>query len=105
MHGQFRGIQVYGTDQRSSCQRFENSSVDFKGQDFEFIPFGIGRRVCPGMAFGVASTEYVIVNLLYWFDWKLPGGAVGEDLDMSEAHGLSVYKKLPFHLLPTPCSP
>ncbi|KAF3436757.1 hypothetical protein FNV43_RR19508 [Rhamnella rubrinervis] len=52
-----------------------------------------------------ASTEYVIANLLYWFDWKLPGGALGEDLDMSEAHGLTVSKKLPFHLLPTPYSP
>ena len=86
-------------------ERFENSSVDFKGQDFEFIPFGIGRRGCPGMAFGVASTEYVIVNLLYWFDWKLPGGALAKDLDMTEAFGIAVSKKVPFHLLPTPYSP
>ena len=85
-------------------ERLENSSVDFKGQNFDIIPFGIGRRGCPGMAFGVASTEYVIVNLLYWFDWKLPGGALAKDLDMTEAHGITVPKKVPFHLLPIPYS-
>ncbi|XP_010092319.2 cytochrome P450 71A1, partial [Morus notabilis] len=54
-------------------ERFENSPVDFKSQEcFELIPFGFGRRQCPGIAFGVTSTEYVIANLLYWFDWKLP---------------------------------
>ncbi|KAF3436741.1 hypothetical protein FNV43_RR19490 [Rhamnella rubrinervis] len=100
-----RDPSLWGRPEEFMPERFENSSVDFKGQDFEYIPFGVGRRGCPGMAFGVASTEYVIANLLYWFDWKLPGGALGEDLDMSEAHGLTVSKKLPFHLLPTPYSP
>ncbi|KAF3438690.1 hypothetical protein FNV43_RR21454 [Rhamnella rubrinervis] len=100
-----RDPSLWGRPEEFMLERFENSSVDFKGQDFEYIPFGVGRRGCPGIAFGVASTEYVIANLLYWFDWKLPCGALGEDLDMSEAHGLTVSKKLPFHLLPTPYSP
>lgn len=43
-------------------ERFMKSCGDFKGQDFQFIPFGIGRRGCPGMSFGVAATEYVIAN-------------------------------------------
>ena len=80
-------------------ERFENSNVDFKGQDFQFIPFGIGRRGCPGIAFALASTEYAIANLLYWFDWKLPGGD-GVELDMSEVNAITVPKKLPLHLLP-----
>ncbi|KAG4113142.1 hypothetical protein ERO13_D13G204450v2, partial [Gossypium hirsutum] len=54
-------------------ERFEDSSnTDFQGQDFHFIPFGFRRRACPGMQFGVVTTEYVVANLLYWFDWKLP---------------------------------
>lgn len=87
-------------------ERFQNSCVDFKGQDFELIPFGIGRRGCPGITFGVAVTEYVIANLLYWFDWKLPGdGCLGKDLDMNEVYGLTAYKKLPLNLVPVPYSP
>ena len=81
-------------------ERFENSSVDFKGQDFQFIPFGFGRRGCPGLLFGVASVEYVIANLLYLFDWKLPAGEIGENLDISELYGLTVNKKVPLHVLP-----
>ncbi|XVF77759.1 hypothetical protein PTKIN_Ptkin14bG0072600 [Pterospermum kingtungense] len=81
-------------------ERFQNSSVDFNGQDFHFIPFGFGRRGCPGMLFGVASIEFLTANLLYWFDWKLPGGEIGENLDMTEHFGVTVNKKVPLHLLP-----
>ncbi|TYJ99200.1 cytochrome P450 71A1-like isoform X1 [Cucumis melo var. makuwa] len=80
----------------------EKKSVDFKGHDFEFIPFGSGRRKCIGMSFGIASFEYVLANLLHWFDWKLPDG---ELLDMTEENGLSVFKKLPLKLIPIPFSP
>ena len=81
-------------------ERFENSPVDFKGQDFQFIPFGFGRRGCPGMSFAVVSVEYVVANLLYWFDWKLSAGENVENMDMSELYGLTVKKKLPLHVLP-----
>jgi len=81
-------------------ERFENSEVDFKGQDFHFIPFGFGRRGCPGMNFGIASVEYMLANLLYWFDWKLPETDT-QDIDMNEIFGLVVSKKVPLHLKPT----
>jgi cytochrome P450 len=80
-------------------ERFEGNPVDFKGQDFEFIPFGGGRRGCPGLTFGVASIEYVTANSLYSFDWKLHGDNVqGEDLNMTEVNGFTVMKKNPLHL-------
>ncbi|RDX74832.1 Cytochrome P450 71A1, partial [Mucuna pruriens] len=80
-------------------ERFENSQVDFKGQEyFQFIPFGFGRRGCPGMNFAIASIEYVLANLLYWFDWKLPENTL--HIDMSEKLGLVVSKKVPLHLKP-----
>ncbi|XVE68502.1 hypothetical protein DITRI_Ditri09bG0073000 [Diplodiscus trichospermus] len=81
-------------------ERFENSPIDFKGQDFHFVPFGFGRRGCPGISFGVASVEYVIANFLYWFDWRLPAGQNTENLDMSELYGISVSKKVPLHVVP-----
>ncbi|XVF49795.1 hypothetical protein PTKIN_Ptkin04bG0044300 [Pterospermum kingtungense] len=81
-------------------ERFENNPVDFKGQDFHFIPFGCGRRSCPGMSFGVASVEYFVANLLYWFDWNLPASEIADNLDMSENFGLIVSKKARLHVLP-----
>ncbi|KAK4264416.1 hypothetical protein QN277_025595 [Acacia crassicarpa] len=85
-------------------ERFEGSQIDFKGQDFEFVPFGIGRRGCPGVSFGVASIEYVLANLLHWFDWKFPDetGKSAQDIDMSETYGLTVVKKLPICVQPIP---
>lgn len=89
-------------------ERFDNNPIDFKGLDFELIPFGCGRRGCPGLAFGVASTEYITANLLYWFDWELPhsdNSLMPKDLDMSEDYGFLVHKKVPLHLVPVVYSP
>ncbi|CAJ1974947.1 unnamed protein product [Sphenostylis stenocarpa] len=86
-------------------ERFENSEVDFNGQDFQFIPFGSGKRKCPGMAFGLASVEFVLANLLFYFDWKLyKSGESDKDLDMSEKFGLTTNKKEPLHVQPIPNS-
>ncbi|XP_039054141.1 cytochrome P450 71A1-like [Hibiscus syriacus] len=80
--------------------RFLNSSVEFKGQHIEFMPFGAGRRGCPGITFAVAGAEYVLANLLYWFDWELPDSQRCEDLDMSDYYALVVRKKVPLRLVP-----
>lgn len=83
-----------------SPERFVNNPIDFRGHDFQFIPFGAGRRSCPGMSFAIASLELALANLLYWYDWELPWGLTKEDLDMSEALGITTHKKLPLHLVP-----
>ncbi|XP_061349591.1 phenylacetaldehyde oxime monooxygenase CYP71AN24-like isoform X2 [Gastrolobium bilobum] len=96
-----RDPELWDNPEEFLPKRFEGNQVDVKGQDFQLIPFGIGRRGCPGISFGLASTENILANLLYWFDWKLPKtGVLMQDLDMSEVNGLTVSKKIPLHLEP-----
>ncbi|PON72320.1 Cytochrome P450, E-class, group I [Parasponia andersonii] len=80
-------------------ERFMNNPVDFKGHHNQFLPFGMGRRACPGIIFAMAEIEYVLANLLYWFDWKLPGQTV-QDLNMSDIFGLVNHKKVNLRLAP-----
>jgi len=79
----------------------DDGVVDFNGTHFELVPFGAGRRMCPGMAMGVATVEFTLANLLYCFDWELPEGVRVEDVSMEEAGGLAVHKKTPLLLVPT----
>ncbi|KAL0535358.1 hypothetical protein IC582_029687 [Cucumis melo] len=97
-----RDSQCWDNPNEFIPERFmdRTNSADYKGQNFEFIPFGSGRRKCPGLSFGIASFEFVLANVLYWFDWKLPNGC--ESLDVEEANGLTVCKKNPLLLNPIP---
>ncbi|KAK3013248.1 hypothetical protein RJ639_009066 [Escallonia herrerae] len=84
-------------------ERFCESSVDFKGTNFE--PFGAGRRIRPGMLFGITNIEIPLAQLLYHFNWKLVGGSKPEELNMIETLGASTRKKNVLHLIATPYIP
>lgn len=85
-------------------ERFLESSIDFKGNDFQFIPFGAGRRGCPGTAFASSLIEITLASLLHKFNWALPGGAKPEDLDIAEAPGLAIHRKFPLVVIANPHS-
>lgn len=85
-------------------ERFLNSSVDIRGHDFQLIPFGAGRRSCPGISFAMVTNEIALANLLHKFNWELPNGMKRGDLDMTETTGSTIHKKEPLLAIATPYS-
>ncbi|CAN6231716.1 unnamed protein product [Urochloa humidicola] len=79
--------------------RFEGSEVDFKGEHPALMPFGTGRRVCPGMAMAVATVEFTLASLLLGFQWALPEGTT--EVSMDEEGRLVCHRKTPLVLVPT----
>ncbi|KAG5618040.1 hypothetical protein H5410_017864 [Solanum commersonii] len=85
-------------------ERFLNSDIDVKGLNFELIPFGAGRRGCPGIPFAIMVIEVALAKIVHKFNFALPKGIKGEDLDMTECNGLAVRRKLPLFVVATPLS-
>ncbi|GMJ09953.1 RED ELONGATED 1, SUPERROOT 2, ALTERED TRYPTOPHAN REGULATION 4, RUNT 1, cytochrome P450, family 83 [Hibiscus trionum] len=88
-----RDPEVWENPEEFCPERFIGSPVDYKGQHFELIPFGAGRRVCPGMQMGMATVELALANLLYKFDWEMPAGLSQDELDFDVLPGLTTHKK------------
>ena len=65
-----------------------HEATDFQGQDFELIPFGAGRRQCPGMEFGSIVVHLMVANLLHAFEWSFPDGLTHDQIDMSDGLGI-----------------
>ncbi|KAL9690218.1 hypothetical protein QQ045_010615 [Rhodiola kirilowii] len=74
-------------------ERFVDNPLDYIGTNFEYLPFGAGRRICPGIDYAMPNMLLPLAQLLYHFDWELPDGVKGEDLDMSESFGVTVRRK------------
>ncbi|KAK2997759.1 hypothetical protein RJ639_024906 [Escallonia herrerae] len=79
-------------------ERFLKSEVDFKGQHFSFLPFGSGRRMCPGIPLAQRVVSLMIASLVYHFDWKLPHST--NELDMNDIFGITLLRATPLLAVP-----
>ncbi|KAJ0448705.1 putative cytochrome P450 [Helianthus annuus] len=91
---------VWSNPQRFDPERFLETGIDYKGHDFELIPFGAGRRICPGLPLAHRLLHVMLGSLIYKFDWKIDGGLSPQDMDMSDKFGFTLHKNLP--LMATP---
>ncbi|MBA0740503.1 hypothetical protein Gogos_013699 [Gossypium gossypioides] len=83
-----RDERVWTDAERFYPERFIGSDIDLRGRNFELIPFGAGRRGCPGMQLGLTVVRLVVAQMVHCFDWELPNGMLGSELDMREEFGL-----------------
>ncbi|XP_037482795.1 indole-2-monooxygenase-like [Triticum dicoccoides] len=109
-------INVWAIGRDSSCwedaeefipERFidegSDVGVNFKGNDFQLLPFGAGRRMCPGINLGITAVELMLANLMHHFDWELPLGVERKDINMTEVFGLTVCRMEKLLLVPKSC--
>lgn len=83
-----------------SPERFLGSEIDIKGRNFELVPFGSGRRICPGILLATRMLLLMLGSLINSFDWKLENDMKPEDVDMNEKFGITLQKAQSLRAVP-----
>ncbi|CAN6456429.1 unnamed protein product [Victoria cruziana] len=83
-------------------ERFLESDVNFKGTNFQFIPFGAGRRICPGIPLAHRMVLLLLGSLINSFSWVLPNQMAPEDLDVTAKFRMVQQKANPLKVIPAP---
>ncbi|CAI8596242.1 unnamed protein product [Vicia faba] len=81
-------------------QGSDKCDVDIKGNNFEVIPFGAGRRICVGMSLGLRTVQLLTATLAHSFNWELENGLKPENMNMNEAFGLTLQRVVPLSVYP-----
>lgn len=83
-------------------ERFLDPEVEAKGRDFEFIPFGEGRRICPGMPLAYWIMHLILANLLHSFNWKIGDHGLNSDdvVDVEDKFGITLQRAQPLQIVP-----
>ncbi|XP_040376053.1 cytochrome P450 76M5-like [Oryza brachyantha] len=81
-------------------ERFLDREADFWGRTLEFIPFGSGRRACPGIPLAVAVVPMVLAAMLHSLEWRLPEGMAPGDVDVGDRFGAALELATPLWAVP-----
>nr|AJD87464.1 cytochrome P450 CYP76AD8 [Opuntia ficus-indica] len=95
-----RDPKVWENPDVFSPERFLGCDIDVKGRNFGLLPFGAGRRICPGMNLAYRMLTLMLATLLQSFDWKLPNEMNPQNLDMDEKFGIALQKTKPLQIIP-----
>ena len=85
-------------------ERFIGTKIDYKGQHYELIPFGAGRRMCAGVPLAHRVLHLILGSLLHKFDWELDGNVTRETIDMKDRLGITIRKNEPLLVVPKKCN-
>ncbi|KAG4140330.1 hypothetical protein ERO13_D06G011566v2 [Gossypium hirsutum] len=104
LHKIHRDPHIWTNPSEFRPERFMTTHRDFdvRGQNFELIPFGSGKRMCPGISFALQVLQLTLANVLHWFEFETPSG---EAVDMHEAPGLTSLKATPLEVYISPRLP
>ncbi|TVU31193.1 hypothetical protein EJB05_22871, partial [Eragrostis curvula] len=97
-----RDKEVWPEPEKFMPERFLGRTVDLRGGDFDLIPFGGGRRICPGMPLAIRMVHLLLASLLHKFEWKLPADAERNGVDMTEKFGVTLAKAVPLFAIASP---
>jgi cytochrome P450 len=100
-----RDPKVWDNPEEFCPERFIGKDIDVKGQHFELLPFGSGRRMCPGYTLGLRVIKGVLANLIHGYIWRLPGEMKPNELNMEEVFGLPTPRKIPLEVVVEPRLP
>ncbi|KAM7257823.1 hypothetical protein ACFE04_013564 [Oxalis oulophora] len=81
-------------------ERFMGSNIDVRGHNFELIPFGAGRRICPGLPLALRMLHLTLASLLHSFDWKLVDGMMPKDMNMEDNYSFNLRMAVPLRAIP-----
>ncbi|KAI8549773.1 hypothetical protein RHMOL_Rhmol06G0051400 [Rhododendron molle] len=79
-----------------------HKDVDLRGNHFELLPFGSGRRGCPGISLGLQIVQFALASLVHAFEIATSDN---EPVDMTESFGLTNVKAMPLEVVLTPRLP
>ncbi|CAI9263527.1 unnamed protein product [Lactuca saligna] len=102
---QMSKLAVTTSQKGPTPERFLEEDVDMKGHDYRLLPFGAGRRACPGAQLGLNLMTSMLGHLLHHFSWALANGLNPGEIDMSENPGLVTYMRTPLEAIATPRLP
>ncbi|XP_057745584.1 cytochrome P450 76T24-like [Arachis stenosperma] len=95
-----RNSSIWSNPNSFVPERFQEWKMDTKDNKFEFIPFGVGRRMCPAISLVHRIVPLILATLLHCFDWKIADEKKPQELDMREEYGLTVRRAQPLLLIP-----
>ncbi|KAF3683709.1 Cytochrome 89A9 [Capsicum annuum] len=79
--------------QRFLVEGSDEKAFDITGsREIKMMPFGAGRRICPGYALAMLHLEYFVANLIWHFQWN---PVEGDDVDLSEKQEFTIVMKNP----------